>query len=224
MALDNPAARLHALLTRLQAAGSSTVSITGAWAAALGVEASAVPGRVAAAARLLDDLDRMIARSDGSNMRAMYLQYAPRWREAVLSRERGWGSPSDALIDAGSLATLGVVADFLAVEESEGIVPPAAEIDELRRSLAEAMDAVRDAHDLPPGVRGLFLHRLHDMLWALDNLDLTGPDAVKAVPERLAGLVALHPAIRRSPAVKTVMDTVGAAWQAFTPVGDAARA
>lgn len=85
-----------------------------------------------------------------------------------------------------SLISLGSLATVLSVMSPEGVVPDDEQLDSLRRALGEASEEVRSLTDLPEEVRRLLLERLSDMVLALDNLVIGGPDAVRRAAERLS--------------------------------------
>ncbi|GAA3515215.1 hypothetical protein [Georgenia daeguensis] len=223
--LDNPAARLHALLTALQKQESAGRPIMDAWAAVLGANRASINEEMAGVAALLNDLKRVVERIDDPTTTQMYRHYMPEWSRSVLSPGSSWGAGSNGLVDVGALATLGGLATLLSVMGSEGSIPDEQSVADLRESLESALAEVRADGGLPPEVRRLLVARLHDMLWAIDHLNVMGPEGVKAAAERLAGAVAVSSDLRRSgPVVTKVLEVAGRLWTAFTFPGQVGEA
>jgi hypothetical protein len=80
-----------------------------------------------------------------------------------------------------------------------------AELDGLRGQVDDLIEDVKVSEDLPDDVRQLILDRLHDVIHALDQVDIGGPDAVKRATEALAGAIGLGAprAFWSSPAAST---------------------
>ena len=125
--------------------------------------------------------------------------------------------PSQGLVDPGALAALGTIDVLLSTIGSEGVVPEdPGVVGDLRSDIESAIAEVRQDAVLPAEVKQVLVARLHDMLWALDHLEVAGPDGVKAAAERLAGALAINPEARKYPTTTKVTRLTGRAWSVFT--------
>ncbi len=176
-------------------------------------------------AGLLADIERLVDRIEDERITTLYEHYSPEWRRSVLMPNGNWSAAKGELVDAGALASLGALSSLLSVLGSEGSAPDGETLGALRESLDEALGAVRGDQTLPPEIKRLLVARLHDMLWAIDHLNVMGPEGVKAAAERLAGAVAVDPALRdHHPAVAKVLTVAGRIWSAFTFAGQVTEA
>ena len=95
MDTDNPAQRLHALLRELAQRQSSHLGVQEARSAVPGIpKRDDVRTGVAGFARILDDLDRVMARVYDPHYTALYDAQAADWREAVLGTRTAWNASS----------------------------------------------------------------------------------------------------------------------------------
>lgn len=218
--LNNPAGRLHALLTEFREVGESSnnPSVLTIWNEVLGTESS--PETLAAVARvsaLLPGIEKALVATGDPEQSHAYAVYVREWAMAVLTPNQTWSQSGNGLIEEGPLATLGSISSFLSQAHPEGTVPTEEQQDELRTKFAEALDTLRGSTSLPDKVRTQMVRRFHDMLWALDHLDVEGPDGVKAAVERLASNVQMQPkAVQEEIAKLDVLPTAFAAWVIFT--------
>lgn len=99
----------------------------------------------------------------------------------------------------------------------EGAIPGDEEVEELRESVRKLRDDVI-ATDLPSEIKRGILHRLGDVLEALDHLHIGGPDAVRRAAEALALTAVLYEAeVEGDMAVFTRLKSLAKrAWVAFT--------
>ncbi len=112
---------------------------------------------------------------------------------------------------------LDVLSAYLDDFGPEGKIPPSDELEALRQSVADLLEEI-DAADLPPEIRRTLLHRLRDMLAALDHLKIGGPDAVRRAAESLATTAMLcEDAVNDKAGVLSRIKSVAKnAWVAFT--------
>jgi len=122
----------------------------------------------------------------------------------VMFPEHGIDGPARDVYDGAAVGVLGMLSALLSSQQSEGAVPAPDDRTALRTELQEALDELREAGDLPNNIRKLLSLRLHDMIIALDHLEYTGPEGVRAAAERLAASVPVDEYARTSPVVRRV--------------------
>lgn len=220
--LNNPAGRLLALLTGFQEAGN--VSVVNAWRSVLGTESQEdTLAAVARVSALVPELEVALeATGDESQIRS-FRHFADEWLAPILTPGLHWGQAGGDLVEDTPLVMLGSLSSFLGHLYPEGVVPDPEKQAELREKVAAALETVRQS-DLPEQVRAVMVRRFHDMQWAIDHLEVAGPEGVKAAVERLTGAVVLQePGIRQRIADLGVMDTALYAWVLFSsgPVAQA---
>jgi hypothetical protein len=197
VAIDNPAGRLYALLSRVHALEGQGISIQQAWVKTLGGSRGSVTRALAGYAGLLDEIDRRVSRLNDPAAVSAFEHYAPIWANILFQPNQALTTDSRGLVDPGALAALGMVSALLGHESPDIELPEAAKVGELRTNLISAIDMVRGDATIPSDLRALLVARLHDMLWSLDHLDTVGTEGVRAAAERLAGALVLTPEEKR---------------------------
>lgn len=223
---DNPAARLYALLAALYEE-EGNVSVRNAWGEVLGVSgATAVNREIARVAALLPDIEREVRRVNDPHITQMYEHCVPFWQRAVLSTDRGWTTKSAGLVDPGALASLGGMAALLSAHGLSVVVPSSDRVEALRQEVSEALAEVRHPDTpLPLEIRRLIVARLHDILWALDHITVTGAEGVQAATERFGSALAIRGQTAGSGGVvQKVWSVVGRVWAAVAFPGEAVEA
>lgn len=80
----------------------------------------------------------------------------------------------------------------------------------------------------PTAVRSAITARLHDVLWAMDHINIGGPGAVEVATERLLGQIVVHTStnaeVRETSLFKRTMKTLGLVWIAYKAGPEAAAA
>jgi hypothetical protein len=223
--LNNPAGRLHALLTDFQlASAAGNVSVLNAWREVLATDSQASTlAAVARVAALVPELEVALEATDDQSQVRSFRHFADDWLAPILTPGLHWGQAGGNLVQDTPLVMLGSLSSFLGQLYPEGVVPDSEKQEELRGMVAAALETVRQS-DLPDDVKAVMVRRFHDMQWALDHLAVAGPEGVKAAAERLTGTVVLQePSIRQRIADLGVMDTALYAWVAFSsgPVAQA---
>ena len=217
--LDNPAARLHALLSAYVANAQDNRSIQQTWAMVLDIEPRTVSIALCEVAELLPAIESAIEASGGDQLRDTWIQFAPSWAVPITTPEhhtRQNPSPGAGLVDKAALVALGTVSTVLSLTRSEGDTPTDDALVQIRQYIEEAIQEATNANDLAPELRAALVNRLHDILWALDRVRIGGPGAIEAAMERLVGLVAVHNRGRKPRgAASRVLALVGKAWVAF---------
>lgn len=208
---ENPAGRLHELLTRFGSASNST--ILAAWAGALEVEQSEVKYHHGHVAILLEDV-RKAAEETGS------FDGMPGHLDGLARSIFPVDQPFSATVahvtpDANAMQLLEALSYALRLSGSEVTIPEDDELDALKKSVRDLIDEVRDG-DLPPEVRRALLHRLAEMLEALELLVVGGPDAVRRAAEALAMTAAMHTDADDPDTIRRIFQVARKAFTAFT--------
>jgi hypothetical protein len=220
--LDNPAGRLHALLSAYNDAVVADRTRREAWALVLGVDASVVLMQLWEVEALLYSTYAAVARSDKSDaFRASFRHHVEHWGEPF---KTDLDYPS-AHLDKSALVALDTISSFLSESASEGVLPETGEIQSLKDELLAVIQETKETEDAPIEVRQLIVERLYQIVWALDHVHIGGPDAVKAAVERLAGsLVITGPETATSAPARRSGKIIKKVWFAFLsgPVVEAA--
>ena len=171
---QNPAGRLHELLT--QFASNPSLSIQDAWADVLGVDSGEVALYLGDVVALLRDV-RDAASDTGNEAFAPIPGYLTALSQSIFPASVPFSQTSDHVApDATAMQMLKMLSAYLETTAPEGRIPEVAEVEDLRDEFAELVDAVTSA-DLPPDIRRALLHRLIEMITALEHLKVGGPDA-----------------------------------------------
>jgi len=202
--LDNPAGRLHALLSEFASVNDPNPSLVNVWAGVFGVQTKFETYlALAEAAALIPQIDAAVVRGgDEDQEEAVRLNIAE-WTRAILlptcNLEDAPGRAPDRALDERALSALGQVSSYLSLTASEGHVPGAEEISDLRRQARELIDGIVDDPELPEAIKRLALDHAYRLAEALDHFKVGGPGAVRAATERLAGsLLMAAPEARRT--------------------------
>lgn len=143
--LDNPAGRLHALLTEYRAAANEQRSIRATWAHVLDVSESEVTVAVIDVGSLIPAIEAAVARVGDEAQQELLSYYRLNWAAPITTPDHPTGqtpSPGKALVDVGALTALGSLSSFLSSVASEGAVPDVEQIQSLRDSVAQVIDEV----------------------------------------------------------------------------------
>jgi len=221
--LDNPAGRLHALLTEYRATATDQRSIRATWAHVLGVSEDEAAVAVIEVGGLIPAIESAVARAGDEAQQEVLSYYRLHWATPITTPDYPTGktpSPGKALVDVGALTALGGLSSFLSSVASEGVVPDAEQIQSLRDKLSHLIEELAGADTFPSQFQRLLLDRLHSVLWALDHFRIGGPEATTAAAERLLGSIQLAaattPEVRQHrAAIARVVETVGAVWAIF---------
>lgn len=212
---QNPAGRLHELLTRF--AGQPERSIQAAWADVLDAGEEEVALYLGDVASLLRDV-RDAASETGvdafdpipGNLTTLSRSIFPVDVPFIEAAARVAPDPT-------AMQMLKMLSAYLETTAPEGKIPEPAEVEDLRLGFAELIDTVTAA-DLPPDIRRALLHRLSDMITALEHLKVGGPDAVRRAAEALAISAMLYEedADDDSGVFTRLRSAAQKAWVAFT--------
>ncbi|MFD3399603.1 hypothetical protein ACFWUU_02950 [Kribbella sp. NPDC058693] len=218
---NNPAGRLHALLTDYRGAAHIDSTMHATWASVLGVSEGQVPLALAEVAALIPDIHRLVVQCGAAEQLALFEAFARQWAVPMMSEHhpRQTPSPGPGAVDPNALAALGGLSAYLSTCAPEGVVPDAARVADLKAAVAELLEGLAGEDSLPPDLRSAINARLHDVLWAMDHVRIGGPGAVNQAMERLLGqiTISLHntPEARNSGFLKKVTNTVRCIWIAY---------
>ncbi len=186
---ENPAGRLHDLLVRF--AREPTKSMRGAWAGVLEVEEAEVPYHLGGIASLLSDVRREAAET-GSPAYDPMPSHLSALARSILPVDRGLDAAvQDVLPDATAMQMLLTLSYALSIGAPDERIPELDELHDLQESVSELIDDVSRA-DLPPSVKRALLHRLAEMLEALEHLEIGGPEGVRRAAESVAAAAAIY--------------------------------
>ncbi|WP_334664049.1 hypothetical protein [Streptomyces cyaneofuscatus] len=181
---NNPADRLHIVLSAFAGSQESGQAVNRVWADVLEVPGDQVPIELCRLAGLVPQITSAVELAGDEHQIEHVAHWAPRWA-SLLTNTSMSGANAGSTIPPDLLRALGVTASYLRLIASEGTTPPAPEIDELRELVSALLDEARQAEALPLELRTVLVRRLHDVLYALDHVRVTGPDGVQSAIERL---------------------------------------
>lgn len=212
---QNPAGRLHELLTRFGA--HPNVSIQSAWADVLAVSEGELALYLGEVALLLRDV-RDAAEQTGNDAFEPIPGHLTTLSRSIFPVDAAFGQPaSDVPPDPTAMQMLKALSAYLETAAPEGKIPEAAEVEGLRMGFVELLEDVTTT-DLPPDIRRALLHRLTDIIAALEHLNVGGPDAVRRAAEALAisALLYEEDAHDDSGVFTKIRAAAQKAWVAFT--------
>jgi hypothetical protein len=223
--LNNPAGRLHELLTEFKKHSGQDRQINGAWRLVLGVEEADLLPELAQVAGLLNEVRTAVDRADRRELSDLYDQFGDAWAVPIFTHGRNPSADhSQGLVDAGALVALGSLAVTFEHLAPDGHIPDEELEAVVRSNFAELLDELASDAALPVELRAAIAARVHDILWALDHVKIVGPDGVQAAVERLIGQLAIFtvddPAARGSGIFQRTMQAASRAWTAFRAGGD----
>jgi hypothetical protein len=218
--LDNPAGRLHTVLTAFQTACSRGLNIQETWQATLSTEGvgSTLIG-VAEVASLVPAIEQALIRAGDHDQLSLFYEFAEDWASAVIFPRRDFQAQaaSNYLPNKRVMHTLAGLSGFLSIAASEGPVPPQATMTELHDQVQGLIDSLADDTELPSELRREIADHLQRLASALLHFRIGGPDAVKSALDRLRVTVAFAPEpVKQTGMWKRVAATGGVVWVAFT--------
>jgi hypothetical protein len=229
---DNPAGRLHELLSRYRTVASNDASLPvhSVWMAVLDVDETELPAALCEVASLVSAIELEAFRTDRAELKNLLEHYRRAWTLPILSSDmhpRQMPGPGPGYVDENALASLAVVS-MLLESSSQVRVPDPAQVEALKQQIVAALDEVLRAQDLPGEIRMVVVARLHDIIWALDHLLVSGPDGVVAAIERLIGAIVLQnpdpEEAEKSSTFGHVFHVIRFAWELFRKGPEISRA
>lgn len=227
--LDNPAGRLHDLLTDfVQQARGANGSILTTWQGVFDAASTTETLlRIAETAGLLPSIERVLQRiGDRDQLTLFYGAVDDLLVSVVQPRADIHSTAARSMLPPDyAVAALGGVSAFLSIVASEGPVPDAGTRDGVRAQVQELIDGIATDPDLPEEVKRLALDHAYRLAQALDHFRIGGPGAVRAATEQLLGAVAMAPdRVRRHGVWQRVLTTFSIAWQVFSKGQDVHQA
>jgi hypothetical protein len=218
---NNPAGRLHMVLTEYRAAARTDSTMHATWARVLGVPEGEVPVALAEVAALIPDIHRLVVQCGASEQIELFNAFGRHWAVPIMSEHhpRQTPSPGPDAVDPSALAVLGGLSAYLSTCAPEGVLPDPERVTELQAAVSDLLDELAGEDSLPAELRSAINARLHDIIWAMDHVRIGGPGAVKQAIERLLGqiTISLHnkPDARDSGFLKKVTKTISCIWVAY---------
>lgn len=189
--LDNPAGRLHALLTALKAQGNA--ELRGAWETVLRLDEPSDAELLRAIAAVQELPDQAIAALARANAVTsdLHLRWEPAVRDA-LKRAHALDQGARHLTNAYSEQDLVHLEYCDDVLDREGLASPRARQarDELLQAASELVAAIRES-DLEPEIRASLLRNALALLNAIALVDVVGAEGVEDALAGVLGSIAM---------------------------------
>lgn len=181
-----------------------------AWAEVLDISPADVPFRLSQVAKLFDEV-RDAADGSGRAAYAGIPAHLNTLSTTVFPNDSGLNGKS-VPPNAVALEALGMFSAYLEDVRPDGRIPEDEDLEALREQVQQLLtDAA--AADLPPEVKRALLSRLGDIVSALDDLNIGGPDAAARAAEALATVATLAEDAGADPTLTTRMrKTAKAVW------------
>lgn len=216
---DNPAGRLHDLLTKLQAQEKGSSLLSG-WATVLDVNADDVVVHLGRVADLVRQTQEAVDRIEEEVFVQTVQRYRAAWARPIFPPDHAFNNALGKILpEQPALEALGMVSVHLHSTAPEGVMPDDAQVDQLKTQVRELIDGVGAADDIPDDLKHMVILRLQDVEDALEHLDIGGPSAVRHATEAVIGSMALMTRgthLIKSPTVQKVCATVAIAWTIFS--------
>ncbi|WP_327633491.1 hypothetical protein OHB24_26195 [Kribbella sp. NBC_00482] len=218
---NNPAGRLHTLLTDYRAAAHIDSTMHATWATVLGVPERQVPVALAEVAALIPEIHRLVVQCGAAEQIALFDAFGRQWAVPIMSEHhpRQTPSPGPGAVDPNALTVLGGLSAYLSTCAPEGVLPDTERVAELKAAVSHLLEGLAGEDSLPQELRSAINARLHDILWAMDHVRIGGPGAVKQATERLLGQITISlsnaPEASKSGFLKKVTRTLSCIWVAY---------
>ena len=172
--LDNPAGRLHGMLSAFREAADKQTTILDTWASVLEVsDISEVASELAGVASLLSDIEQAVQRAGREEQVEVFQAFRWAWAVPMLALEhppRTTPSSGKAVVDPQALTALAGLSAFLSATASEGVVPDVEQSSGLRSEVEALIETLVNEVGVPTQIQRLMSDRLHDMLSYIDHL------------------------------------------------------
>jgi hypothetical protein len=215
---DNPAGRLHDLLTRL-AQQNHKYSVLRGWAAVLRVEQADVVVHLGRVADLVRQTQEAVDQAGEEALLPPVQRYRDSWARPIFPTEHPFSDfLGNVLPDAAALEALHLVSAQLHSIAPEGVVPDEDELAQLKSQLRDLIEGVQGAEDVPEELKHLVISRLRSVEEAVEHLDVGGPSAIRHATEAVMGTVLFTQDVRlaRSQTIRRVWTTLFVLWTAFS--------
>jgi hypothetical protein len=217
---DNPAGRLHDLLSKL-AEQPGEGSLLSAWSTVLEVDADEVVVRLGQVADLVRETQIVVEGSGEAALVPLVSRFRGSWARPIFPQDRAFNDRLEHVIpEQNSLDTLGIVSAHLHAITPEGVVPSGTELERLKGELRGLIDEITMATDIPDEVKHLLVSRLRGVEEAIEHIHVGGPGAVQRAMEVALGSVFTTPeagrAAAKSPTVRKMFTTLWVVWAIFS--------
>jgi hypothetical protein len=215
---DNPAGRLHDLLSRL-AQQPPKNSVLNGWAGVLGVDPEDVVVHLGRVADLVRQTQEAVDRAGEAALLPPVQRYRNAWARPIFPQDHAFsGVLEKVLPDEAALEALGLVSAQLHSIAPEGLVPDEDELNRLKSQIRDLIDAVQEADDVPDELKHLIVSRLRAVEEAVEHLDVGGPNAIRHATEAVMGSVLFTQdvGLAKSPTIKKVWTTLLIVWTVFS--------
>lgn len=215
---DNPAGRLHGLLTRLSEQKKNG-SVLAGWAAVLRVNEGDVVVHLGRVADLVRQIQDAVDQAGEDALLPPVQRYRNAWARPIFPQDHAFSNAlGKVLPDKAALEALGLVSAQLHSIAPQGVMPDDDEIERLKSQLHDLVAGVEAAEDVPDEVKHLVISRLRAVEEAFQHLDVGGPSAVRHATEAVMGSVVFTQDARLagSPTIQKVWATLLIVWTAFS--------
>lgn len=214
--LDNPAGRLHELLTQLCA--NPQQQLLHQWGQVLEVSLEDVPLHLGDVGALVREIDAIANSLDVRPISAALRRYRPEWSRPIFPTDvKFTDQVARVAPSAAGLEALDLLAEQLHMLAPEGQIPDESRLEELRAAIVALIEDVRATEDFSADIRHLIEDRLRSILHAIDHVAVGGPEAVRLATEALLGGVGVRALqATQSPTWGKMLATLGAVWIAFS--------
>lgn len=212
--LDNPAGRLHDLLSRFESiAARAGTSFQEAWSTALRIKVEDLPLRLGDISRLMRDVERA-ANETNDRAFAPARGYLDVLAECVFPRTKAMNAGATRP-GRDAMVFLDMMSSFLHMSAPDGKIPSEETLSELKSDVETLTQRLVEI-DIDPRIKRKLLDRLNDVLEALGHLDIGGPEAATKAAEALASAAVLAEPEIDDPGVLTGLKlTARKVWAAF---------
>ncbi|HEY4280388.1 MAG TPA: hypothetical protein VGM91_19355 [Conexibacter sp.] len=216
--LDNPAGRLHDLLTRLTTIGGNQQLVV-AWAQVLRVQEDDVVLRLGAVADLVRQIQEAVDNAGEPALVRPVQRYRRSWSNPIFPSDHAFSARAERVFpDEVSLEALDLVSAQLHRTAPDGVVPDEGELARMRSQLEDLVAEVRESDEIPDEVKHVLIARLHEVEEALDQLAVGGPRAVSRAMEAVVGalIVQNDPKVLKSKAIRRLGAVLFVMFEVFT--------
>jgi hypothetical protein len=220
--LTNPAGRLHALLSQYRETADEQRTIMQTWMIVLDTDDEPYALRLLCdVASLISQIEKAVMVSGDDAQIGAFNHYASQWASPLIFPQANGNqtpSPGETLINIDALVALRSMSSYLDIAIPQGGVPDPKAVTDLRHQINAAIISLREAVELPGDFRKDLLRHLYTVLWALEHLEIHGPEGVTDAAECLLGWSVTR-SQEKSPSagkiLKRVIEIAGAVWAAF---------
>jgi hypothetical protein len=216
---DNPAGRLHDLLTRLRQQDTRP-TLLNSWATVLDVDPDDVVVRLGPVADLVRQTQDAVDRIEEEVFVKTVERYRAAWARPIFPPDHAFSSGlGNVLPEQAALEALGMVSVHLHSTAPEGVMPDDDQVEQLKAQIHELIDEVGVAKDIPNDLKHMIVRRLKDVEEALEHLDIGGPNAVRHATEAVIGSMVFmtrRTSFTKALTIQKVCAMIAMAWAVFS--------